>query len=436
MTTAYTNLLGLALPVPGELTGTWGTTVNDSITSLIESSVAGVATVDVAGADWTLTTTGGGAANEQRMAIIRVTGSSGTTRNVIAPAKSKIYVVVNASTGPVVFKSSTSTGVTIAVGQTTMVAWNSASSSPDFVEISPSIATNLAAAGTSGYVYTSNGGSSAPTWQPAASSGGSVSTVSVTTANGFTGTVANPTTTPAITIATNVTGILKGNGTSISAATAGTDYLTSTSIVIGNGIAMNGSQTMSVGGAAFTGYDQGGGNYVMKAGVTGGQFFLWGWYNSKPAFFNDTNNYMDLGANGTFNYSWKNIYLNNSPVITSDKREKTFVSTSTGLDFINKLNPVVYKWNIGGYIKDETDKDEEGNPKLIPVPGVRHHYGLFAQDVKQAMDDSNITDFGGWISSDINDPDAKQLLRYEEFIAPLIKAVQELSARLEILENR
>ena len=185
MTTAYTSLLGLALPVPGELTGTWGTVVNDNITSLIESSVAGVATVDVAGADWTLTTTGGGAANEQRMAIIRVTGSSGTTRNVIAPAKSKIYVVVNASTGPVVFKSSTSTGVTIAVGQTTMVAWNSASSSPDFVEVAPksvNTATNLAgggvgqvpyqsaagttamlSAGTSGQVLTSSG-AGAPTW--------------------------------------------------------------------------------------------------------------------------------------------------------------------------------------------------------------------------------------------------------------------------------
>jgi len=185
MTTAYTTLLGLALPVQGELTGTWGTTVNDSITSLVESSIAGVATVDVAGADWTLTTTSGGAVNEQRMAIIRVTGSSGTTRNVIAPAKSKIYVVINASTGPVVFKSSTSTGVTIAVGVTSFVAWNSAASSPDFVEVAPksvNTATNLAggsigqipyqsaagttsllSVGTTGQVLTSSG-AGAPTW--------------------------------------------------------------------------------------------------------------------------------------------------------------------------------------------------------------------------------------------------------------------------------
>lgn len=58
---------------------------------------------------------------------------------------------------------------------------------------------------------------------------GSVTTVSVVSTNGFTGTVANATTTPAITITTSITGVLKGNGTAISAATAGTDYSVGTS---------------------------------------------------------------------------------------------------------------------------------------------------------------------------------------------------------------
>jgi hypothetical protein len=47
MPSAYTSLLGLALPVQGELTGTWGTTVNDSITSLLDTAVAGTKTADV-----------------------------------------------------------------------------------------------------------------------------------------------------------------------------------------------------------------------------------------------------------------------------------------------------------------------------------------------------------------------------------------------------
>jgi hypothetical protein len=67
---------------------------------------------------------------------------------------------------------------------------------------------------------------------------GTVTTVSVVSANGLAGSVANATTTPAITLSTSITGILKGNGTAISAATSGTDYAPATSgssILYGNG---------------------------------------------------------------------------------------------------------------------------------------------------------------------------------------------------------
>lgn len=69
--------------------------------------------------------------------------------------------------------------------------------------------------GTSGDVLTVSGG--VPTWV-APGSGGTVTSVSVVTANGFAGTVSSPTATPAITISTTITGILQGNGTAISAA--------------------------------------------------------------------------------------------------------------------------------------------------------------------------------------------------------------------------
>ncbi len=62
------------------------------------------------------------------------------------------------------------------------------------------------------------------TWA-APSGSGTVTSVSVVSANGLAGTVANATSTPAITLSTSVTGVLKGNGTAISAATAGTDYV-------------------------------------------------------------------------------------------------------------------------------------------------------------------------------------------------------------------
>ena len=74
--------------------------------------------------------------------------------------------------------------------------------------------------GTSGQVLTS-AGNATPTWTTPTT--GTVTAVSVVSANGFTGTVANPTTTPAITLTTSITGILQGNGTAISAAsTTGT----------------------------------------------------------------------------------------------------------------------------------------------------------------------------------------------------------------------
>jgi hypothetical protein len=61
------------------------------------------------------------------------------------------------------------------------------------------------------------------------STAGTVTSASVVSANGFAGTVATASSTPAITLTTSITGVLKGNGTAISAATSGTDYAPGTS---------------------------------------------------------------------------------------------------------------------------------------------------------------------------------------------------------------
>jgi hypothetical protein len=136
MTTAYTSLLGFALPVEGELDGTWGDVVNNSITQLVEDSVAGFATQSVTSADWTLTTSGSGAANQARMAILRPTGTPGTTRNILAPNSSKAYIIDNQSNGSVVIKGVTgpTTGITVAAGKQALVAWNGS----DFVQVGAS----------------------------------------------------------------------------------------------------------------------------------------------------------------------------------------------------------------------------------------------------------------------------------------------------------
>jgi len=109
----------------------------------------------------------------------------------------------------------------------------------------------VSAAGTVGQVLTS-AGAGTPTWTAAAS--GTVTSVSVVSANGLAGTVATATTTPAITLSTTITGLLKGNGTAISAAASGTDYApatSGTSILYGNGA--GGFSNVTIGtGVAFS----------------------------------------------------------------------------------------------------------------------------------------------------------------------------------------
>jgi hypothetical protein len=137
MTTAATSLLGLALPVTGELSGTWGDTVNNSITSLVDSAIAGTTTIS-SDADVTLTTTTL-AANTAREAILLWTASGTVTRNITAPAQSKAYIVINAtgSTQSIVLRGAgPTTGVTIVAGEKALCAWNGS----DFVKIATSVA--------------------------------------------------------------------------------------------------------------------------------------------------------------------------------------------------------------------------------------------------------------------------------------------------------
>jgi len=96
MTVNATSLLGLALPVTGTETGTWGDTVNNALTSLLDTAVAGVTSLTT-DADVTLTTTTL-ASNQARQAIILWAPASGTTtRNITAPAQSKTISFCNAA---------------------------------------------------------------------------------------------------------------------------------------------------------------------------------------------------------------------------------------------------------------------------------------------------------------------------------------------------
>jgi hypothetical protein len=137
--------------------------------------------------------------------------------------------------------------------------------------------------------------------------------------------------------------------------------------------------------------------------------------------------YLGVGSN-----RWIAVYAVNGTIQTSDKREKTEIQASAlGIDFIKSLKPVSYKWNIGQNI---VSKSDDGKTDVItPREGVRRHWGFIAQDVEESVNKAGV-DFGGWLLEDKDDPDSRQALRYDQFIAPLTKALQEAIAKIETLE--
>jgi len=133
---SYTPLLGLVEPATGQTN--WGTTINNSLTLLLDAAIAGYSTASVTSTDWTLTTTGGGAANEQRMAILIATGAPAATRYINAPKQSKTYVVINSITdGSTLYvrggPTAPTTGVPVPAGSSALVAWDSVAN--DFVKV-------------------------------------------------------------------------------------------------------------------------------------------------------------------------------------------------------------------------------------------------------------------------------------------------------------
>jgi len=134
MPTTYTSLIGLALPATGELSGTWGDTVNNYISTYIDAAVAGTQTITT---DTTLTKTTGaslGSTSSQYMVLLCSPASANIT--VTAPAASKTYVVINTSgTYTVTIRGAgPTTGVTIGVSDKALVAWNGS----DFVRVGAS----------------------------------------------------------------------------------------------------------------------------------------------------------------------------------------------------------------------------------------------------------------------------------------------------------
>lgn len=157
----------------------------------------------------------------------------------------------------------------------------------------------------------------------------------------------------------------------------------------------------------------------------------------------------------------------------SDLRDKADVrNTVLGLSFIEKLRPVDYRWDMReDYRPPIPAPFSETAPPLVAAPSIwaayeeakaahaaemttwiaasklsaitrtgakkrnRYHHGLIAQEVAAVIAETGV-DFGGFQNHSLSGGEDVLSLGYDELIAPLIKAVQELALRVKQLENK
>jgi hypothetical protein len=221
-------------------------------------------------------------------------------------------------------------------------------------------------------------------------------------------------------------------------------------------------------------HNDGTGQILLRHGDATGYLSVGQWGGSEGARFlgDRTNMYKDMYTSDIYPHTdntyplgagslrFTQLYATSATINTSDERQKeNIVDSDLGLDFVNALRPVKYTWKVAENIASEAveylqsdgsyadtfvpDPDHpEWTPmyrkKTTPRVGVRPHYGMLSQEVKTTIDSIGV-DFAGYIHDAESDSYG---LRYSEFIAPMIKAIQELSqqnaqlvARIEALES-
>ena len=142
-----------------------------------------------------------------------------------------------------------------------------------------------------------------------------------------------------------------------------------------------------------------------------------------------------------FGVAANHIYTANSSAsftASSDERKKKNIQdVSLGLDFVNDLRTVTFQFRPNEEHPEEWghfELDDDGNKVYDETTDTdKVHLGMIAQEVKAAMDTAGVDgeNFGGWS----NGKKGGQGIAPADFVYPLIKAVQELSAKVEALEN-
>ena len=188
---------------------------------------------------------------------------------------------------------------------------------------------------------------------------------------------------------------------------------------------------------------------ILLYGASSGDVITTGNYNTlfgsstDPSAADGSNQIViGYGATGTGN---NQIALGNTSIthikaqvtsITgySDSRIKRDIrNNDLGLAFINKLRTVKYKLkNPADYPLPLREKRFIDGKNARPQDDEKIYDGLIAQEVKAVIDELGI-EWSGWSK---NDSDGKQGIQYGALTVPLIKAVQEQQAQIEILQRQ
>jgi len=192
----------------GSGTPTWSSPATGSVTSV---GLTAPAIFTVTGSP--VTSSGTLALTYSGTALPVLNGGTGSTTNAGAA------FALKGANADITSITGLTTALSAGQGGTAQSTWTTG----DLLYASAANTLSKLGVGTTGQVLKVTAG--LPAWDTDTVGTGTVTSVSVVSANGMAGTVATATTTPAITLTTTVTGVLKGNGTAISAAVANTDFV-------------------------------------------------------------------------------------------------------------------------------------------------------------------------------------------------------------------
>jgi hypothetical protein len=127
-----------------------------------------------------------------------------------------------------------------------------------------------------------------------------------------------------------------------------------------------------------------------------------------------------------------NFFCADTSISSSDKRDKTDVTNFTaGLSFIEKMQPVTYKWDKRSWYSDDLSVTPDGSKKATET-----NVGFLAQDVETLEKEIGFAnDKNDMLFVNLTEDNERYGMKYERLVTVLVNAVKELSAEVKALKG-